>query len=182
VQKINLGKYHREKGICAVRIGDFHKDLVDELKIEFKNADMNETNSELSEWQQMLIDYLAGSTPWPKLPCDVKATAFQRKVWDHLGTIPEGHPVHYSELASAISQPKAARAVARACATNPVAIVIPCHRVVPKMGGVGGYRWGAERKKKLLAMENKNQRSPAEHDATAPSRGLPDTPSSACRR
>jgi len=142
-----------EKGICAVRIGDSQKDLVDELKAEFKNADINETSSELSEWPQMLIDYLAGSTPWPKLPFDVKATAFQRKVWDHLRTIPEGQTTHYSEIAAAIGQPKATRAVARACATNPVAIVIPCHRVVPKAGGVGGYRWGSERKTKLLAME-----------------------------
>ena len=126
------------------------------MKIEFRNADINETNSELSKWQQLLIDYLAGSTPWPKLPFDVKATAFQRKVWDHLRTIPEGQTVHYSEIASAIGQPKATRAVARACATNPVAIVIPCHRVVPKTGDVGGYRWGPERKKKLLAMENKS--------------------------
>jgi AraC family transcriptional regulator of adaptative response/methylated-DNA-[protein]-cysteine methyltransferase len=142
-----------EKGICAVRIGDSQIELVDELKNEFKNADINETKSELSEWPQMLIDYLAGSTPWPKLPFDVKATAFQRKVWDHLRTIPEGQTMHYSEIASAIGQPKATRAVANACATNPVAIVIPCHRVVPKTGGVGGYRWGPERKKKLLAME-----------------------------
>jgi AraC family transcriptional regulator of adaptative response/methylated-DNA-[protein]-cysteine methyltransferase len=141
------------KGICAVRIGDSQKDLVDELKNEFKNADINETNSELSEWPQMLINYLAGSTSWPRLPFDVKATAFQRKVWEHLRTIPEGQTMHYSEIASAIGQPKATRAVARACATNPVAIVIPCHRVVPKTGGVGGYRWGPERKKKLLAME-----------------------------
>jgi AraC family transcriptional regulator of adaptative response/methylated-DNA-[protein]-cysteine methyltransferase len=142
-----------KKGICAVRIGDSHKDLVDELKNEFKNAVINETNSELSEWTQMLIDYLAGSIPWPKLPFEVKATAFQRKVWDHLRTIPEGQTMNYSEIASAIGQPKATRAVARACATNPVAIVIPCHRVVPKTGGAGGYRWGPERKRKLLAME-----------------------------
>jgi len=144
-----------KKGICAVRIGDSHKDLVSELKNEFKNADINETSSELSEWPQMLINYQAGSTPWPKLPYDVKATAFQRKVWDHLRTIPEGHTMHYSEIASAIGQPNAARAVARACAANPVAIVIPCHRVVPKTGGVGGYRWGSERKTKLLAMEQR---------------------------
>ncbi len=142
-----------KKGLCAVRIGDSQKDLVDELKNEFKNADINETNSELSEWPQMLINYLAGSTPWPKLPYDVKATAFQRKIWNHLRTIPEGQTMHYSEIASAIGQPNAARAVARACAANPVAIVIPCHRVVPKTGGVGGYRWGSERKTKLLAME-----------------------------
>ena len=144
-----------KKGICAVRIGDSHKELVDELKNEFKNADLHETNSELAEWSQMLIDYLAGNTPWPKLPYDVRATAFQRKVWGHLRTIPEGQTMHYNEIASAIGQPKATRAVARACATNPVAIIIPCHRVVPKAGGVGGYRWGPERKTKLLAMEKK---------------------------
>ena len=170
------------KGICSVRIGRSKKDLVDGLRGEFMDADTNEANTELSEWSQLLIDYLAGSTPWPKLPFDVRATAFQRKVWDHLRTIPEGQTVHYSKIATAIGQPKAARAVARACATNPVAIVIPCHRVVPKAGGIGGYRWGPERKKKLLALENKNRRSPAEHGATAPSRGLPDTPSSACGR
>ena len=142
-----------KKGICAVRIGDSHEDLVDELKNEFKKANINETSSELSEWPQMLISYLVGNTPWPKLPYDVQSTAFQRKVWDHLRTIPEGQTMLYSEIASAIGQPKAARAVARACASNPVAIVIPCHRVVPKTGGVGGYRWGPERKAKLLTME-----------------------------
>jgi len=146
-----------KKGICAVRVGDSQKELVDELKNEFKNADINETNAELSEWPQMLIDYLAGRIPWPKLPFYVKATAFQRRVWDHLRTIPEGQTMHYSEIASAIGQPKATRAVARACATNPVALVIPCHRVVPKTGGVGGYRWGAERKEKLLAMEKQKE-------------------------
>ena len=171
-----------KKGICAVQIGNSKKDLVNGLKNEFMNADMNEANTELSEWSQMLIDYLAGSTPWPKLPFDVRATAFQRKVWDHLRTIPEGQTAHYSDIASAIGQPKATRAVARACATNPVAIVIPCHRVVPKTGGVGGYRWGHERKRKLLALEHKNQRSAAEHGATDPSRGLPDTRSSPCGR
>lgn len=146
-----------KKGICLVRIGDTHKALVDELKNEFKNADINEINSEVSEWTQMLVNYLAGNTPWPKLPYDIKATAFQRKVWDHLRTIPEGQTFHYSEIAASIGQPKATRAVARACATNPVAIVIPCHRVVPKTGGVGGYRWGQERKRKLLTMEKRKE-------------------------
>ena len=110
-------------------------------------------NSELSEWTQTLIDYLSGNTPWPKLPYDVQATAFQRKVWEHLRTIPEGQSMYYSEIAAAIGRPKATRAVARAVATNPVALVIPCHRVVPKTGGVGGYRWGPNRKAKLLAIE-----------------------------
>ena len=145
-----------KKGICAVQIGNSKKDLVGRLKDEFMHADMNEANTELLECSQTLIDYLAGSTPWPKLPFDVQATAFQRKVWEHLRTIPEGQTVNYSEIASAIGRPKAARAVARACATNPVAIVIPCHRVVLKTGGVGGYRWGPEQKKKLLALELKD--------------------------
>jgi AraC family transcriptional regulator, regulatory protein of adaptative response / methylated-DNA-[protein]-cysteine methyltransferase len=142
-----------KKGICAVRIGDSRRSLVDDLNSEFNNAEIAETDSKLSEWTQMLIDYLAGSSPWPKLPVDVKATAFQRKVWDHLRTIPEGETISYSELAAAIGRPEATRAVARACATNPVALVIPCHRVVSKTKGTGGYRWGAERKKKLLDME-----------------------------
>jgi AraC family transcriptional regulator of adaptative response/methylated-DNA-[protein]-cysteine methyltransferase len=146
-----------KKGICSVRIGDSQRDLVDELKKEFNNAQINETDSEISKWPQMLIDYLSGSAPWPKLPYDIKATAFQRKVWDHLRTIPEGQTMHYSEIASAIGQPKAARAVARACSANPAAIIIPCHRVVPKTGGVGGYRWGPERKINLLDMEKKNR-------------------------
>ncbi|MCG6973132.1 MAG: methylated-DNA--[protein]-cysteine S-methyltransferase [Desulfobacterales bacterium] len=142
-----------QQGICSVRIGDSHGTLVDGLKSEFNNAEIAEADSKLSEWAQMLIDYLAGSSPWPALPFDVKATAFQRKVWDRLRTIPEGQTMSYSEIAASIGQPKAARAVARACATNPVALVIPCHRVVPKTKGTGGYRWGAERKRKLLAIE-----------------------------
>jgi AraC family transcriptional regulator of adaptative response/methylated-DNA-[protein]-cysteine methyltransferase len=92
------------------------------------------------------------------LPYDVQATAFQRKVWDCLRTIPEGKTAYYSDIAAAIGQPKATRAVARACAANPVAVVVPCHRVVPKSGGIGGYRWGSERKKKLLAMEQQKKR------------------------
>jgi AraC family transcriptional regulator of adaptative response/methylated-DNA-[protein]-cysteine methyltransferase len=143
------------KGICAVRVGDAKIKLIDDLKDEFRDATIKEADSELSNWSQRLMDYLSGSTPWPKLPYDVKATAFQRKVWDHLRAIPEGQTAYYSEIATVIGQPKAVRAVARACATNPAAIVIPCHRVVPKSGGVGGYRWGFERKKKLLKMEKR---------------------------
>jgi AraC family transcriptional regulator of adaptative response/methylated-DNA-[protein]-cysteine methyltransferase len=143
------------KGICAVRLGDKKRTLIDELKTEFKEADIKEADSELSNWSQRLIHYLSGSAPWPKLPYDVKATAFQRKVWEHLRAIPEGETAHYSEIAAAIGQAQAVRAVSRACATNPAAVVIPCHRVVPKSGGVGGYRWGSERKKKLLQMEKR---------------------------
>jgi AraC family transcriptional regulator of adaptative response/methylated-DNA-[protein]-cysteine methyltransferase len=148
-----------QKGICAIRIGSSRKLLLEELKDEFKNAAIHKADSELSEWPQLIINYLAGHTPWPKLPYDVQATAFQRKVWDFLRTIPEGKTEHYSDIAAAIGQPKATRAVARACATNPVALVIPCHRVVPKAGGIGGYRWGSECKKKLLAIEQQKKRA-----------------------
>ena len=147
-----------KKGICAVHIGDSRRALVDAFKQEFKKADIHETRSELSHWAQMLIDYIAGDIPWPRLPYDVRATAFQRKVWERLRTIPEGQTVHYSEIAAEIGRPSAVRAVARAVASNPVAIVVPCHRVVPKAGGVGGYRWGPERKKKLLSIEKNHRR------------------------
>lgn len=148
-----------KKGICAVKIGNTRRGLVDELKNEFADADIEEATTELSAWPQMLINYLAGNAPWPKLPFDVKATAFQRRVWDQLRTVPEGQTIQYGELAAAIGQPNASRAVARACAANPVALVIPCHRVVPKKGGPGGYRWGVDRKDKLLALEKRKRLS-----------------------
>ena len=147
-----------QRGICAVKIGSSRKQLVDEFKEEFKNAKIQKADAELAQWPQLIIDYLAGHALWPKLPYDVQATAFQRKVWDFLRTIPEGKTKCYSDIAAAIGQPKATRAVARACATNPAALIIPCHRVVPKAGGVGGYRWGPERKKKLLSIEQQKNR------------------------
>jgi O-6-methylguanine DNA methyltransferase len=92
------------------------------------------------------------------LPLDVQATAFQRRVWETLRRIPSGTTQTYGEIARAMGRPKAARAVARACATNPVSLVIPCHRVVRGDGGMGGYRWGIERKKALLAQEMRRNR------------------------
>ena len=148
-----------KKGICSVRIGDSRRELVDGFRQEFKKAEIRETRSEVPNWAQMLIDYMGGKTSWPRLPYDVRATAFQRQVWDRLRTIPEGETVHYDEIAAALGRPSAARAVARAVASNPAAIVIPCHRVVPKSGGVGGYRWGPERKKRLLSIEKDHRQS-----------------------
>lgn len=142
-----------EKGICAVRLGNNKKELERELKKEFAAAQLMENDRQVLPWIQALVDYLAGHTPWPLLPYDVQATAFQRRVWDWLRTIPAGTTYNYAELAKAIGQPTAARAVARACAANPVALVIPCHRIVPRSGGVGGYRWSPVRKQKLLTLE-----------------------------
>lgn len=142
-------------GICCVSIEDHAAKLKAFLKKTFHSAVLIESEDALRGWTQMLIDYLAGKGPWPQLPYDIQATAFQKKVWDWLRTIPPGETYHYEEAARAIGKPKAARAVARACATNPAALVIPCHRIVPKSGGVGGYRWNPDRKKKLLELEKR---------------------------
>ncbi len=141
------------KGISAVKLGDDADALLTELRHEFSRADLHEGDGELSSWTDSLVGYLSGRLPWPELPYDVRATAFQRRVWEHLHRIPVGETVHYSEVAERLGRPTATRAVARACATNPVALVVPCHRVVPKGCGLAGYRWGIERKRKLLDLE-----------------------------
>ncbi len=148
-----------EKGICAVRLGSDKKQLEREFKKEFEAAELRENDKYLRQWIQALIDYLAGHKPWPLLPYDIQATAFQRRVWEWLRSIPSGTTYSYSEAAKGIGQPLAARAVARACATNPVALVIPCHRIVPKSGGVGGFYWHPKRKQKLLQLEKNSTKS-----------------------
>ena len=142
-----------EKGICAVRLGDDRKKLEAGLRKEFGAARLTRNGRHSRRWAQALADYLAGRRPWPLLPYDVRATAFQKSVWDWLRTIPSGTTHSYSEAAKAIGRPKAARAVARACAANPVALVAPCHRILPKSGEVGGYRWHPRRKARLLRLE-----------------------------
>jgi AraC family transcriptional regulator of adaptative response/methylated-DNA-[protein]-cysteine methyltransferase len=143
------------KGICKVSLGDDAGALRTELAREFHAAELLEADDHLREWTQSLIDYLAGRAPWPNLPYDLRATAFQRLVWEWLRSIPAGTTYHYDEVAKAIGRPKAARAVAQACARNPVALVIPCHRILPKSGGVGGFRWAPERKRELLKIERR---------------------------
>ncbi|MFH1068857.1 MAG: bifunctional DNA-binding transcriptional regulator/O6-methylguanine-DNA methyltransferase Ada [Candidatus Glassbacteria bacterium] len=141
------------RGLCSVKLGDSGEELVRELNEEFGNAVVSQANARLARGVQLLADFLSGSAPWPELPCDVRATAFQRKVWECLRAVPPGTTVNYSRLAEMIGKPGAARAVAAACAANPLAIVIPCHRVVPLGGGTGGYRWGKDRKKAILEIE-----------------------------
>ncbi len=148
------------KGVCAVKIGDAKADLEEELRREFPNATIREKDAQLEAWTRHLVSYLDGEVPWPLLPYDIKATAFQKKVWEMLRAIPEGCTVHYGEMAASLGNERGARAVARACATNPAALVIPCHRVVPLSGGSGGYRWGRSRKERLLEMEQKRTCSP----------------------
>jgi AraC family transcriptional regulator of adaptative response/methylated-DNA-[protein]-cysteine methyltransferase len=144
-----------EHGVCAVKIGDNDATLVRDLKSEYSAADVSANASPRSEWVKAIADHLRGTDHTLDLPIDVKATAFQWKVWRALQQIPAGETRVYAEVARRIGKPKAVRAVASACANNPVALVVPCHRVVPSSGGTGKYRWGAERKAALLEAEQK---------------------------
>ncbi|MGQ0601400.1 MAG: bifunctional DNA-binding transcriptional regulator/O6-methylguanine-DNA methyltransferase Ada [Anaerolineales bacterium] len=144
-----------EKGVCSVKLGDNKRALEAELRHEFASATIVAEHSQLRAWADAIVEYLRGAQPHLDLPTDVRATAFQRRVWDALRDIPLGATRSYTEVAKAIGQPTAARAVARACATNPTALVVPCHRVVGEDGKLHGYRWGAERKRKLLAQEKR---------------------------
>ena len=142
-----------DRGICQVKLGDSAVPLERELKAEYPNARLSQDNRALVKWTAAILRHLEGREPHLDLPTDVRATAFQQKVWALLKKIPYGETRSYSEVARLAGNPKATRAVARACATNPVAIVVPCHRVVSKDGTEGGYRWGVERKRRLLEQE-----------------------------
>lgn len=141
------------RGVCSVALGDDDEGLVMSLRAEFPRAEVEKAPSDLRAVLAQVTGHLAGRLPRLDLPIDVRATAFQRQVWDALKAIPTGDTRTYAEVARAIGRPAASRAVARACASNPVALVVPCHRVVPAAGGTGGYRWGRERKARLLARE-----------------------------
>ncbi|HEY3160001.1 MAG TPA: bifunctional DNA-binding transcriptional regulator/O6-methylguanine-DNA methyltransferase Ada [Vicinamibacterales bacterium] len=142
-----------DKGLCSVKLGDRDEALEQDLRIEYPSAAIARGRGAFADWVRALVAHVDGRAPAIDLPIDVKATAFQWKVWRYLQSIPYGQTRSYSEVAQAIGEPRATRAVARACATNHVCLVIPCHRVVEKGGGLGGYRWGVERKRRLLQKE-----------------------------
>ncbi len=152
------------RGVCAVRMGARTRDLVAELRDEFAAATLRPGDDTFTE---PLVAFLRGLGPLPELPLDVRATAFQRRVWEAIRAVPHGETATYSDIAQAIGAPRSVRAVARACGQNPVALVIPCHRVVPKTGGGGGYRWGMERKRQLLALERGGGSAPASRVTSA---------------
>ena len=145
-----------DRGICAIRFGDSDSDLELGLRREYPFAARKRQDDDLKGWNQQVLQHMQGNKLNKALPLDIQATAFQRQVWTHLQTIPRGATQSYSEVARAIGRPTATRAVARACASNSVALEIPCHRVVREDGDLGGYRWGMGRKKKLLKMEKAN--------------------------
>jgi AraC family transcriptional regulator of adaptative response/methylated-DNA-[protein]-cysteine methyltransferase len=143
-----------ERGVCAIQFARTDGELIEGLKREFPFATRKSDSGGLKSWVSALLHQMRGDDADASLPLDIRATAFQRRVWTYLQSIPFGATQSYSEVAKGIGQPTAARAVARACATNPVAVAIPCHRVVREDGTMGGYRWGIGRKKALLEMEN----------------------------
>jgi AraC family transcriptional regulator, regulatory protein of adaptative response / methylated-DNA-[protein]-cysteine methyltransferase len=141
------------RGVCAVKIGASDAALEAELRSEYPAAHVDRADKDLTQWVTRIVSSLEPGAPDPRLPTDVRATAFQRRVWRELQRIPRGRTRSYAEVARRIGQPSSARAVARACAANPVAIVVPCHRVVRGDGSIGGYHWGAARKRSLLESE-----------------------------
>ena len=146
-----------ERGICSIAFGDTEKELEESLRKEFPRADIGQDKNGLSQWVMALLLHLEGRMPRLNLPLDVQATVFQQRVWEELRRIPYGETRSYSDIARSLDQPTVTRAVARACATNPAALVTPCHRVVREDGSLSGYRWGIERKKKLLDKEREEK-------------------------
>ena len=148
-----------ERGVCKVSLGDNPDTLISNFEDEFARADRQRDDDSVGFWVGKIIAYLEGWQPQLDLPLDLRATAFQLKVWQTLQAIPVGETRSYSDIAVAVGNPKASRAVANACASNPVALVIPCHRIIRRDGSLGGYRWGLERKRALLERE-KGYREP----------------------
>jgi AraC family transcriptional regulator of adaptative response/methylated-DNA-[protein]-cysteine methyltransferase len=142
-----------ERGVSAVYLGDGDARLVKELREEYPRAEISSAKGAFTQWVEEIVSRVEGSAPRRELPLDLQATAFQRRVWQELQKIPRGTTRTYSQIARAVGKPRAVRAVARACATNPVSIVVPCHRVVRADGNLAGYRWGLSRKETLLERE-----------------------------
>jgi AraC family transcriptional regulator, regulatory protein of adaptative response / methylated-DNA-[protein]-cysteine methyltransferase len=154
----NLGKLlvaRTEKGVCAVTFGDDAETLTANLFNEYLNAEIAENNANLKDYVEAILANLKGTNKTLDLPMDLQATAFQMRVWDILRKIPYGETVSYQQVAETLGNKNAVRAVATACASNRVALGIPCHRVVRSNGELSGYRWGIERKKQLLEQESK---------------------------
>jgi AraC family transcriptional regulator of adaptative response/methylated-DNA-[protein]-cysteine methyltransferase len=148
-----------DRGLCFVQFADTDEELLSMLRAEYPAATIeparNPYSAQFEKWMLALQEHLKGQEPSLDLPLDLRATAFQMKVWSYLQSLPYGSVQTYSEVAAGIGQPTAARAVANACANNRVALIIPCHRVIRGNGDLAGYRWGVERKRSLLDRERR---------------------------
>lgn len=142
-----------ERGICALLLGDDEQAVRDELHTYFPLAATSVADAALAAWLTQVIELIENPKGKLDLPLHVRGTIFQQRIWQALQDIPAGKTLSYTQLAAKIGQPKAARAVASACANNTIAVLIPCHRVVRGDGSLSGYRWGVERKRQLLERE-----------------------------
>jgi AraC family transcriptional regulator, regulatory protein of adaptative response / methylated-DNA-[protein]-cysteine methyltransferase len=149
---------YTERGVCSVAIGDNDRELERAFRSQFSEAEILPAGSALHEWISAIVSSIE-SPSRGSVPLDAQGTAFQWRVWKELQAIPRGTTLTYSDVAKKIGRPTAVRAVARACATNPVALVVPCHRVIREDGGLGGYRWGIQRKKALLEREGRSNQA-----------------------
>lgn len=162
-----------DRGISALYLGESDARLKSALRKEYPRAELSsdETDSKyLRGWVKTILDHLRGREPSLDMPTDVQATAFQRRVWEELRRIPYGATRTYTQIARAVGKPAAIRAIARACATNPVSVVVPCHRVVRQDGSLAGYRWGADRKRRLIDHEAavvESQKKPQQSNSTS---------------
>jgi AraC family transcriptional regulator of adaptative response/methylated-DNA-[protein]-cysteine methyltransferase len=143
-----------DRGICSVRFGESEAALLEELRAGFPLASVAPAGGDFESWSRAVVEYIDNPRVAPDLPLDIRGTAFQQRVWQALREIPAGKTVSYTQLAVKAGSPAAVRAVGSACAANPVAVLVPCHRAVKSDGGLSGYRWGVERKRALLAKES----------------------------
>lgn len=159
-----------ERGVCCVKLGDRDEDIEAALRREYPAAEIGRWGGGKTEglliWVELLLKHVEKGQPCVSLPLDIQVTAFQSRVYSALRSIANGQTRSYSEIAREIGEPRAARAVARACATNPVAITVPCHRVIRENGDIGGYGGGVERKRELLATEARAAFGESAHDTS----------------
>ena len=156
-----------EAGLCAILLGDDAEVLVRDLQDRFRQARLIGADAAFESWVAQVVGFVESPGIGLDLPLDLRGTAFQRRVWEALRRIPVGETVSYATLAASLGQPRAVRAVARACAANPLAVAVPCHRVVRTDGALSGYRWGVARKRELLAREQRGSKADA-RGGTAP--------------
>src|SRR5271166_2700771 len=148
-----------QRGVCFAAMGVADRALVAELRADYPRASIRvadpnrRADARIGRWADALAEYIAGRSKMPAPPMDIRGTPFQFAVWDQLRAIPAGETRSYSEIALRIGRPRAIRAVGTANGANPLSIIIPCHRAIRASGHLGGYRWGLERKRKLLQME-----------------------------
>src|SRR5437588_4154325 len=156
IAKSPLGKVlvgATERGVSAVYLGDAENAMIAELREEYPRAQIAPATDSFQRWVREIVLRMEGKPPRLELPLDLQATAFQRRVWQELQRIPRGKTRTYSQVAQSLGKPKAVRAVARACATNPVSVLVPCHRVIREDGTLAGYRWGPSREAPSLPQQ-----------------------------